>query len=333
MDGISIIICCYNSAARINETLEYIFSLNIPGDFFCEVILVDNNSTDNTKHVALTAQQKYSHGEIDFRIVAEYSPGLTSARSKGIQESKYELVLFCDDDNHLDPNYVMLAKQIFNEDASVGIIGGWSKPKLPVNPGEWIKDFYPALAIGKQAPEDGYVDWVFGAGMVLKKEIFEELRREKISLMLSDRVGSKQTSGGDAEICVAARFLGYKIYYSEKLILYHQISAHRLTAKSFIKANYRNIFPLIYLYLMQGLTNNQQESVDRMYSNFFRERISLVFHFLPRMLLGRHRFYSFMMAYQNVQLFFWLLTRKDRFERTAFEIKKNLYPGEQYDRL
>ena len=166
------------------------------------------------------------------------------------------------------------------------------------------KDFYPSLAIGKQAQQDGYVDWVFGAGMVLRKKIFEELGKKKINLMLSDRMGSKQTSGGDSEICVVARFLGYKVFYSEKLILYHQISPHRLTAKSFIKANYRNVFPLIYLYLMQGLIDNQKESVDHMYAKFFKQRICFVFHFLPRMILGRHRFYSFMMAYQNLQLFF-----------------------------
>src|SRR5687768_14977198 len=87
--GVSLVICCYNSALRLNETLECIFCLNIPVDFSCEVILVDNNSTDNTRLVALAAQQKYSHNEINFKVVAEPTPGLTSARRRGVQESKY----------------------------------------------------------------------------------------------------------------------------------------------------------------------------------------------------------------------------------------------------
>ena len=139
--GISIIVCCYNGAARIDETLNFIFALKIPAGFSCEVILVDNNSTDDTKLIAFAAHKKYSGSEIMFRLVPEYEAGLTSARRKGIQESKYPLILFCDDDNHLDSNYVAAAKQIFDDNPGIGIVGGWSKPKLMVNPGSWIRIF------------------------------------------------------------------------------------------------------------------------------------------------------------------------------------------------
>ncbi len=323
-EGVSVIVCSFNSAKRIAETLRYLSEQHVPAELLWEVLVVNNASSDNTKAIAFQSWKNTS-SNVAFQVVDEPVPGLSSARLRGIKEAKYDILIFCDDDNHLDPNYVFLANEMMQSKKDVGVLGGWVKPKLPNNLDPWIKDFYPALAIGKQAEKDGYVQWVFGAGMIIRKEIFEKLKDQKIELMLSDRLGSKQTSGGDVEICVAARFAGYAIYSSNQLILHHQISAHRLTKKSFIKANYCNVFPLIYLYLMESLVKNPTESVVRMYRKFFSDRISMIFYFLPRLILGKHRFYSFMMLYQNIQLFFWLLTRRKYFRYTASAIKKNLY--------
>jgi glycosyltransferase involved in cell wall biosynthesis len=324
LEGVSVIICCYNGELRIAETIRYLGEQKVPDDMNWEVIVVNNASTDSTRIVAAQSWAYKSNNAL-FRVVDEWVPGLSSARQKGIDVARFDTLIFCDDDNHLDPDYVFRARQLMRSKAGVGVMGGWVRPKLSVYPGRWIEDFYPSLAIGKQSEQDGYVDWVFGAGMILRKEVFETLKKRKIALMLSDRVGNKQTSGGDAEICITARFVGYKIFYSNKLILDHQIAAYRLTKQGFIKGNYRNVFPLIYLYLMEGMMKNKAESIDRMYRNFFAQRISLIFHFLPRWLFGKHRFYSFIMLYQNIQLFLWLLTRRTYFINTAQDIKKNLY--------
>lgn len=322
--GVSIIICCYNSATRIKETIRHVAQQKFTSSLQWEVLLVNNASTDNTVDEAKLAWSQFN-GHGNFRIVHELMPGLSSARQKGIAESRYDILIFCDDDNHLDLNYVERAYLLMSQQPEVGVAGCWCKPKLPNIQNSWIRDFYPALAIGKQAEQSGYVDWVFGAGMVIRKAVFEELKKKNIKLELTDRVGSKQTSGGDSEICAVARFTGYKVFFSEDLMLHHEIALHRLTAKSFIRANYRNVFPLIYLYLLESLMNNSTELTEHMYKKYLVERVRSLIYFLPRLVFGRHRFYSFMMFYQNVQLFYWLLTRKGTFEYTAIHIKKNLY--------
>ena len=322
----SVIICCYNSQSRIAETIRYLAAQKVPDELKWELIIVNNASTDNTRLIA-SQSWKINLPNASFHIVDEPVPGLSSARQKGIAVAQFDILIFCDDDNHLDANYLSQASLLMKLNPRVGLIGGWVRPKLPVYPGRWIEDFYPALAIGKQSDKDGEVEWVFGAGMVLRREIFTTLKTRKIELMLTDRVGGKQTSGGDAEICMAARFVGYSVLYSNSIILDHQIAEHRLAKRSFIKGNYRNVFPVVYLYLMEKLMKNKEESFDRMYRNFFFDRLSLIFHFLPRWFFGRHRFYSFIMLYQNLQLLVWLLTRRARFESSASDIRKNLYHG------
>ena len=53
MKGISIIICCYNSAKRLHETLKHLALQQVSDTIHWEVILVNNNSTDATTQIAL----------------------------------------------------------------------------------------------------------------------------------------------------------------------------------------------------------------------------------------------------------------------------------------
>lgn len=325
MRGISILICCYNSAARINETLEHVFALNVPAELLCEVILVDNNSIDDTRAIAIQTHDRVRKASMTFKVVIETTPGLFFARSKGIQESKFELILFCDDDNHLNNDYLEIAARLFDQQPAVAIAGGWVKPKLSFYPGKWIEANYGALAIEASPKNAGYVDWVFGAGMIIRKNVFNELKHQGISLHLTGRLGMKQTSGDDAELCHLVRFLGYKIYYSPELILYHKISPHRLTKWNFIKVNYKNVFMVVYFYILDRLARQAEISPSKIQVAFLKSRVYNLFYFFPRIFFGKNSFYSFMMFYQNFQLTFWIFLRKKRFLETYNVIKSNLY--------
>ena len=50
--GISVIICCYNSAERLPKTLEHIFAQKLSNDTIMEVIVIDNASKDTTTAIA-----------------------------------------------------------------------------------------------------------------------------------------------------------------------------------------------------------------------------------------------------------------------------------------
>ncbi len=325
LPGVSIVICCHNSATRISETLKYLseqqFSISIPW----EVIVVNNASSDNTVEVAHTWGGKF--GNSNFKIIDQTIPGLAAARQKGIEFSAYSLLIFCDDDNHLESNYVQEAYILMNQNPQVGVAGGWVQPKLPFYPGKWIEANYAALAIGRQSATSGYVNWVFGAGMIFRKKIFNELKDRGIKFMLTGRLGVKQTSGDDAEMCRLARFIGYKIYYSNKLILHHQISAHRLTRWSFIKANFMNVYHVIYFYLLDNLINHPDMSSRDMHFKFLHKASYSILYFLPRVFLGKNNFYSFMMLFQNLQLLAWLSLKRKHFSHAYKTIKTNLYHG------
>jgi glycosyltransferase involved in cell wall biosynthesis len=328
MSGVSVIICCYNGASRILETLRFLVSQKINDKLQWEIIVIDNASTDDT-HNIVREFIKHTSSSINFRLIREDLPGLINARKKGIENAKYDILIFCDDDNHFECDYIEQAFNLMIDKPEVAIAGGWCKPKLPFYPGKWIEANYGALAVGAKAKQSGYVDWVFGAGMVVRKEIFEELRLRGISLLLTGRLGAKQTSGDDAELCQLGRFIGHKVYYSQDLVLHHKISAHRLTRWNFVKVNYRNVYMVAYFYLLHKLINNRMERPSKLYLGFLATRIKQATFFLPRMILGNNNFYCFVMFFQNAQLFFWLFFRRKEFFETYKSVRMNLYHGSE----
>ena len=126
MQGISVIICCYNSSARLTETIKHI-SLQKGVNFPFEIILVDNNSTDDT---AKAAEQLFLKFKINYKLVSESKPGLTYARKCGVLHAKHEILIFCDDDNWLDENYLINVKKGFAKYPDAGNLGAWSTPDI-----------------------------------------------------------------------------------------------------------------------------------------------------------------------------------------------------------
>ena len=226
MDGISIIICCYNSASRLEKTIQHI-ALQKEVEFSFEVILVDNNSKDNT---ALIAKELFFKYKItNNKIISETKPGLTEARKCGVRTAIYDILIFCDDDNWLEVNYLRNVKFGFEKYSDAAILGAWSDAAfvdgqiLPF----WFNEIKGSMAVGGKPNSDCLVDEVWGAGMAIRTAIAIEIFIKPS--VLSDRKGTSLVAGGDTEICERVRKLGYKIYKLTSLKYTHFISPERLT--------------------------------------------------------------------------------------------------------
>jgi len=260
--GVSVIICCYNSAERLPQTLKHIAQQEIRSDIKCELVIVDNASTDATANVANTEWEALKVADIAFKIVKEPKAGLSNARKKGIDESNYEYLVFCDDDNWLEPDYLQLVFSHFEQHESVAILGGCATAVfddttiLPV----WFNKFCGSYATGPQATEsNNSVDVVYGAGMAIRKSVIQSPAYQELPNILSDREGKNLTAGGDSELCFKARLLGYKIAYWDRLKLKHYIPVERLNWEYFKKLNkgFAHSFVPLDLYLW-ALNNNNR---------------------------------------------------------------------------
>ena len=227
----SIVICCYNSENRISETLKHIANQNTGGFITCEVIVVNNNSSDSTYETAVRAWKR-TKCTFDFKIIDEKKSGLSFARKKGTIESNGEYILFCDDDNWLDSNYLIKAYEILQKDSKIGMLGGVGTAFIQGNVPYWFEKMKMAYAVGPQSETEGDISltkgYVYGAGAIVKRELLIILDKIGFEHVLSDRIGHRMVSGGDNEIGYAIVLLKHKIYYSPNLNFQHFIPANRL---------------------------------------------------------------------------------------------------------
>ncbi|MET4106918.1 glycosyltransferase [Hymenobacter sp. UYP22] len=231
--GITVLICTYNSAARIKETLQALARQQVdPAKFAVEVLLVDNASTDATSQVAADAFAALSF-PFPYRLLYEGKSGKSHALEQGFATACYEYVCIVDDDNWLEDNYLSIAWDIMEHDPKIGALGGIGRPECEITPPQWFAEFAVIYAADKQATHQGDItrhpSYVYGAGCVVRKQAWKKIYEAGFTSMLTGRHGDKLTSGEDNEMCYAFVLAGYKIWYDERLRFQHFIPAKRLT--------------------------------------------------------------------------------------------------------
>ncbi|NML68061.1 glycosyltransferase family 2 protein [Hymenobacter sp. RP-2-7] len=236
-DGVSIIVCCYNSAIRLPDTIKHLANQKVAPKIPWEVIIVDNNSTDNTAYVAVEEWKKYDVNA-ELRVVEQNIAGLSAAREKGIEYSAYNILIFCDDDNWLDSAYVNESYNILSQHTQIAAVGGNNIGVYEETPPAWLKYFEHSYAIGNQAENElqllGGYRYLVGAGMAFKKDAYNAIKRLNYKFYLTDRIGNKVVGGGDVELCFIFKLAGYQIAASNKLKLHHYMPAGRISKKYLI---------------------------------------------------------------------------------------------------
>ncbi|MGN6617282.1 MAG: glycosyltransferase [Ilyomonas sp.] len=280
LPGVSVIVCCYNSVQRLPQTLRHLANQSVPENFSWEIIIVDNSSTDNTAKASAIIWRKLNC-DVDFRIVKEVTPGLIYARKRGVQSSRYEVLIFCDDDNWLSQDYISKAYERLKSLSNVAVLGGSSVAVFETQKPEWFDHFEKSYAVGKILDKPGYVNerkYIAGAGMVIRKSHFMLLNSILLNPVLTGRKGRELLSGEDAEMCLIFLFLGFDLYYDPSLTFKHYIPENR------VRWDYCNdmiskaqAIPQIYFQFYQScysdIQNDLSLSFDEVYRLIFKRLV------------------------------------------------------------
>jgi glycosyltransferase involved in cell wall biosynthesis len=211
--GTSIILCSHDGESRLPATLSH-----LRAQARClepwEVLLIDNASTDDTAKIALSC---WSAAPAPLRIVHEPKLGLQFARERGLKEAKYDFLAFVDDDNWVAPNWVMTAYNALD-------------PVCEIPEPDWFSQYHSIYAILTDADltERSQPEYLNGAGLCVRKEAWAQLVRAGFRSLVTDRLGTRLSGGGDTELTMAIRLAGWKIRVEPNLRLRHFMPASRL---------------------------------------------------------------------------------------------------------
>ena len=131
---ISIIIPTFNRAKILDITLESCVNQSYPKDLF-EIIVVDNNSNDDTKKVVENWKDR---SEVSVKYTFEKKQGAHIARNSAAKLSESEILYFTDDDMIADKDLLINIVKPFDLDYNVAIVGGKVLPKWEFDPPEWL---------------------------------------------------------------------------------------------------------------------------------------------------------------------------------------------------
>lgn len=222
---LSVVICTYNGEARIGKVLDRVRSQLHTHSIAWEVLVIDNNSRDDTKRVISTYPE--------VRYFFEVEQGTAFARSKGVREAKGQWIAFLDDDTLPDENWITQAHQFAQAHPEIGAFGGQIHAEYEVEPPAEVRKVAPYLAIVERGSKPHQYDRVLppGAGLVVQRQAWLSAVPEK--LVLVGRTTAAMLASDDIEAILHIQNSGREIWYNPEMHLYHQIPPWR-TERSYL---------------------------------------------------------------------------------------------------
>lgn len=223
--SIDLIVCTYNNAALLDRTLDAVALQRVPRGVEWQVVVVNNNCTDETPRVL---EKHVRSGRLPLRVLFEHKQGLTPARVCGVRATAGDWIAFVDDDCLLAEDWVEQAARFAAEHPECGGFGGQVIPEWETTtPPPYVLENLYAYACKNHGETPHRRPWVAGAGMVVRREALVAcgwLDRQ----FLEDRAGGRLVSGGDMEIAlrVASR---HELWHNPACKLRHFIPARRMS--------------------------------------------------------------------------------------------------------
>jgi glycosyltransferase involved in cell wall biosynthesis len=232
---ISAIVCTYNRCESLAKALDSLAASIVPEPVEWEVLIVDNNSHDQTRGVIEEYCRRFPGR---FRYILELQQGKSYALNTGIREARGEILAFTDDDVTVEPDWLQnLTADLYN--AQWGGSGGRILPERTVSPPPWLALEGPLSQLGALCaycdPGDAPGDLKrppYGANMAVRRVMFD--RYGCFRLDLGPRADSKITFE-DIEFGGRLMAGGERLRYVPAAVVYHEINENRLRKDYFME--------------------------------------------------------------------------------------------------
>ena len=224
---ITLIIGTSNREKYIGPLLDSIAKNDYPTADY-EIVLVDNNCTDNTHGVC--EQFTVAHPEVTLRYVVEPEQGLSAARNKGIKEAKGDIIIYVDDDALVDSDYIRIYAEHFATQPETMAAGGPIEPLYETKEPSWMSPYTKALLTawmnyGTQVREYPNGRYPGGGNAAYRKEVFERVGLFNTEL---GRKGNLLLASEEKDIFDKMKALGMKVLYLPTPVLHHCIPQAKL---------------------------------------------------------------------------------------------------------
>lgn len=229
---VTVILCTYNRCQSLQKALTSAAAMVLPESVEWEILIVDNNSNDQTRE---TVEDFISRYPGRFRYLFEPQPGKSHALNAGIRDSRADVLAFMDDDVVVHEDWLNKLTAPLRNGEWVGtggrILPNWSCPAP-----RWLKpngaraagplvSFHPMEQAGEmfEAP--------IGTNMAFRGEMFEKYGNFRTDL--GPRPGT-ELRNEDTEFGERLLAAGERLRYEPSAMVYHPVTETRLKKEYFL---------------------------------------------------------------------------------------------------
>ena len=231
--NITVILCTYNRCHSLAEALHSVAGSKLPSSVTWEVLVVDNNSHDQTREVVEDFCRQHPGR---FRYLFEPQPGKSHALNAGIREARGDVLAFMDDDVTVEFSWLKNLTAGLQNGPWVGA-GGRILPAWPCSPPGWLPLDGPynmggILALFDLGQAAGQLAKPpFGTNMAFRKEMFKKYGGFRTDL--GPRPGS-EIRNEDTEFGGRLLAAGERLRYEPSAVVHHVVPENRLKKEYFL---------------------------------------------------------------------------------------------------
>ena len=224
---LSVVVPTYNRSVLLRAALASLLRAPLPPNMDLQIIVVDNNSKDDTAAVVAEIQREASR---PIQYILEKRQGSSHARNAGVAAASGDVVGFIDDDEEIEESWYEVVGREFTDPATE-FIGGPYLPKWVSAIPDWLPPGYHAV-IGAIPPkprafyDHRFVGVLTGGNAVLRRSVFDRVGTYSPHLGRSDK---GLLSEEDAEFYRRLQRAGIQGVYVPELLIHHYIAPERLT--------------------------------------------------------------------------------------------------------
>ncbi|MBE6312313.1 MAG: glycosyltransferase family 2 protein [Bacteroidales bacterium] len=221
---VSVIIPAYNRGKLVIQALESLLLQDFDKKDY-EVLVVDNNSKDNTKELITDFVKRYN-AEINLKYIQEKRQGDVYARHTGAYFAEGEILFFTDDDATFDTNWISEVYSMFQENTQVGAIGTKISIVWDKEPEDWVKRYENLLGKitygeGRFIKEKGL--FINNGSLAIKRDLFY-----KVGGNNPGQIGEYLVGDAEVGLCRKIHDLNIPIGFTDRTTMWH----HQLVAKN-----------------------------------------------------------------------------------------------------
>ncbi|APW59900.1 glycosyltransferase family 2 protein [Paludisphaera borealis] len=234
MTSISIAIATFNRSGELRRTLEGLIGMKPVDSLEYEVLVIDNNSSDDTRAVVESFSGRFG-GRL--RYIWEGRQGLSRARNRAVEESRFDVVAFIDDDVDVDAFWLdRLAAAC--EGGDYDVVGGRALLSYPRPRPGWLGDrdegFLTKVDHGPER-RAATPDELYGVNLSIRKSSLLRVGGFRCDL---GRMGDRLIGSEETELLGRVALAGGRLLYEPSAVVGHRVSPERLRRRWFWSRSY-----------------------------------------------------------------------------------------------